>query len=145
MRMKEFFDKYTNYILLALVLGGIALSSYLWWFQVTDHIVPCSISGCEHVLTSEYSKILGVPMAVYGVFFYIALGYTIVQRMIIKHDLIERIFQLLMGWGIVFSVYLRYLEFAKIGQICAWCWLSVLIIVLMLGVYGVEYKLNKNS
>jgi len=47
-------------------------------------------------------------------------------------------------WGIIFSVYLRYLEFVKIGHICVWCWMSVILIVLFIVLYLWEQKQMKS-
>ncbi|MCA9383278.1 vitamin K epoxide reductase family protein [Candidatus Dojkabacteria bacterium] len=140
--------KYLKYILFILSILGIILSAYLWKVQLQgeDLSIPCTTNGgCELVLTSKWSKIFGVPMSVYGFFFYAFLALLTFQRIFIEHKLIEKLTLLSIVWGIIFSVYLRYLEFAKIGAHCTWCWISVLIIVLMAIVLSIDTSSEKKS
>ncbi len=105
--------KYLKYILFILSILGIILSAYLWKVQLQgeDLSIPCTTNGgCELVLTSKWSKIFGVPMSVYGFFFYAFLALLTFQRIFIEHKLIEKLTLLSIVWGIIFSVYLRYLE-----------------------------------
>ncbi len=135
---------WTNRIILLLSIVGMLLCAYLWWIQVSDTIVPCTDDGCETVLNSEYGKILGVPMAVYGFFFYVGVWFLAFERSLIKHKLLDLFLGILIVWGVLFGVYLRYLEFAKIGDICIWCWGSFGITLVMLGVFIFEHlKLRK--
>jgi len=135
--------KKTNIIILTLSIIGIFLSSYLWAFQVTDNIIPCSSSGCAHVLSDPHSFIFGVPMAAFGVAFYIALAYLAFQRFYIKHKVLKYSMSLLIFSGLIFSLYLRYLEFFVIKQgICQWCWGSFIIVLIISGLNLYEHKKN---
>ena len=65
------------FILLALALVGLGDALYLSYFQYMNLIPTCAIGGCEQVLTSEYSKFLGVPLSYIGLVFFtymLALG-----------------------------------------------------------------------
>ena len=64
-----------NLILLILILAiiGIFDSTYLAIEHYRDTIPPCSTNilvDCGQVLRSQYAKILGVPLALLGVFYY---------------------------------------------------------------------------
>ncbi len=133
----------TSIIILIISILGIFLSVYLWSFQVIDRVIPCTDNGCEHVLTSEYSKMLGVPLSTYGFFYYCLLTLLAFERIFIKHKLIDNILYLSIGWGLLYSLYLRYLEFTKIGSVCMWCWISVVLVVMLVGV--VAYELYTRS
>ncbi len=137
--------KYTNQIIIVLSLMGIALSGYLWWFQVTPSIIPCTDDGCANVLNSQYGKLFGVPMSVYGFFFYATVALFAFLRMEISHKLLDKILLLLIIAGILFTIYLRYLEFFVIGDICTWCWGSVVIILLILLSYICGMKKTKKK
>jgi uncharacterized membrane protein len=138
-------NSWINTFMLILGILGIALSAYLWNVQATDGIVPCTTGGCEDVLTSDWSKILGIPMAAYGVAYYIAICFVCFEKMFIKHKLLNHILLGLISWGIIFSIYLRYIEFVKIGEICIWCWASVAIIILLTISFFVDKSAEKNQ
>jgi uncharacterized membrane protein len=121
----------SNRIIFLLSLGGIALCAYMWSYQVSDRIIPCTDKGCSHVLTSDYSHLFGIPVSVFGFFYYVFVAFVSGERFFIKHNLLDKFLIALTAWGIIFSGYLRYLEFAKIGSICIWCWVSVVIILLI--------------
>ncbi len=126
---------------------GILLSTYLWQVQAQaespDFFIPCTDNGCENVLTSDYSKLLGVPISVFGLFFYCFMALVSFQRIYISHKLLDYIFYALLAWGLVFSLYLRYLEFAKIGDVCIWCWVSFLMILAMCGMSIYEFRASR--
>lgn len=138
-------NSWINTFMFILGMLGIALSAYLWNVQITDGIVPCTTGGCEDVLTSKWSKILGIPMAAYGMAYYIAICFISFERMFIKHKLLNYTLLILIIWGIIFSAYLRYLEFVKIGEICIWCWASVAIVILLTISYFIDRSAEKNQ
>ena len=126
------------YIIIAII--GMALSAYLWWYQVTDQFIPCTGSGCDDVLKSPYGKLFGVPMSVFGVFYYAVIFLLAFQKLFIKDKILNWLMLATILWGILFSVYLRYLEFFVIGNICIWCWGSVVLILILTLLYILENK-----
>lgn len=145
----DFIKNNLNKIILAISILGILLSLYLWNIQVQDpaqQLIPCTADGgCEEVLTSDVSKLFGVPIAVFGVFYYVILGLLAFQREFITHQILDKLLLVSILWGIIFSLYLRYLEFVEIGHVCVWCWVSVLFIVLITILYLWEEKLRKTK
>ncbi|GAB4158058.1 MAG: hypothetical protein Fur003_1830 [Candidatus Dojkabacteria bacterium] len=117
-------------ILMVLAIFGLALSLYLWYSIVYDFAVVCN-TGCDIVARSKYAHMLGVPVAAYGAAFYVGLFVLAFQRSLIKHPLLTQMYRALLLFGVVYTLYLRYLEFFKIGSICIWCWGSVLIVALL--------------
>lgn len=135
--------KYINYAGMTIAVAGLILSGYLWWYQVVGaQYIPCTISGCADVLTSDFGKMFGIPVAVYGFFYYAVIAIFIFQKFFIKNWVLDYMLYAGVVWGLVYSLYLRYLEFFKIGDICAWCWLSVLFVVLLCAIYGYEWFVN---
>lgn len=60
------------WLLAAISAIGLANSVYLTITHYSNTLVPCSFShGCETVLRSQYAVVLGVPVAIYGVIFYL--------------------------------------------------------------------------
>lgn len=137
-------DLYTKMILMVSVFG-IILSGWMWWYKLENKIPPCTLSGCEHVLTGPYSEMFGAPVAAYGFFFYITLVVLAFQKLFVSHKLITRMLGLDILAGGIFTVYLRYLEFAKIGNWCQWCWVSVLFMIIISFCYLIEVKGQKRN
>ncbi|MEI7578512.1 MAG: vitamin K epoxide reductase family protein [bacterium] len=145
MKYKELIT--TNRLIILLCVLGLALSAYLWAVQVqspNNVIVPCFTGGgCESVLNSKYGEMFGVPMSVFGFFFYAFLIFTALLREKIKDKLLTWILQAEVFWGVLFSLYLRYLEFVVIRHVCSWCWMSVIIIILLAAALAYEQRSPK--
>ena len=133
-------------IMLVTSLLGIGLSYYLWHLQIESVVNPCSLEGgCSYVLKSDYGKILEVPIAVFGFFYYVALSSLLLLKTRIKDILLESVFVVTLVSGIAFTVYLRYLEFVKIGEICKYCWGSVVIILVITALYTVSRDQSRDD
>lgn len=120
----------TNLIILLLAAVGGLLSLYLWNSTLKGDVGFCT-TNCEAVLTSPYSKILEVPVAAMGFAFYVGMAALCFQRIHIKHILLDRMLAGMILAGVLFTIYLRYLEFGVIYEICMWCWGSVVVMLLV--------------
>lgn len=60
-------------VLAALAVAGFGDATYLTVEHFANAIPPCTIHGCITVLTSGYSTMLGIPVALLGVLYYFAL------------------------------------------------------------------------
>src|SRR5213595_1504468 len=59
-------------IVAALALAGIFISLYLTLYKLgIIGELSCSIGSCETVNTSKYSRFLGLPVAAWGLLFYL--------------------------------------------------------------------------
>src|ERR1035437_8681485 len=58
---------------LILAFFGFLDSAYLTISHYRNAIPPCTINGCEKVLTSSFSMIGPIPMALLGVIFYLSV------------------------------------------------------------------------
>jgi len=111
---------------------GVLLSTYLYFIQQNTLSNGCSVGGgCSYVLSGEYSKFLGQPIALWGILFYVGLMALVVLRKFYAEFITERYMNLYLLSGVLFTIYLRYLEIFKINHFCKWCWGSVVIIVLL--------------
>lgn len=133
--------------LIALNIIGLLDSAYLTWVKSVEKGV-CGVSGgCEVVNTSQYSSIAGVPIAVLGG------GAYLVMLAILLLETRRGFFELngpLLVFGIslagvLYSVYLTYLELYVIRAICPFCVLSavVLTLILILSVRRVQRSLRQ--
>ena len=65
--------RYLPYTLLGLSILGFFDGLYLTIIHYKNLIPPCTIGGCEVVLTSKYAMVGPFPTSLYGVAFYLAV------------------------------------------------------------------------
>ena len=105
-----------------LALGGIAIAAYLLTVRVLGGAPICGpVHGCDTVAASEYATVLGLPVALFGVGFSIALATATLAwwRLGDRRALYAAYGLGLLG--IVAVAYLTYLEVFVIEAICVWC------------------------
>jgi len=120
-------------VVAGLALVGLLLSVYLLlhaWGMVGS--LACGGSpSCDRVQASRWSEFLGLPVALYGVGGYLALLAAAIAGLQPRWEnspAPTRLIALLSGAGVLFTVYLKYLEFFVIGAVCRWCVGSAIII-----------------
>jgi uncharacterized membrane protein len=120
-------------IVAALALAGIFISTYLTLFKLgMIGELSCSIGSCETVNTSRWSNFLGLPVAVWGLFFYLDLfGIALLgtSPRVESEPLVSGMLAAEAGIGVTFTAWLTYLELAVIHAICIWCVTSGVIVV----------------
>lgn len=112
-------------LLVPFSLGGLGTSAYLTYSHYADQPTECAgVGSCEYVQTSEYSDILGVPVAILGLLFFIAFTALVVARLATGPDRLQWAqpiaFSMALG-GLAFVTYLTYVELFIIDAICPWC------------------------
>jgi uncharacterized membrane protein len=110
-------------ILLALLDAfGLAIAGYLSYVALRNEVPSCAIAkGCEQVANSPYSRINGIPVAVFGVILSVvllalALAWWRTNRpaLLLAHYSLSFV-------GVAFEAYFTYLEIFVIGAVCMWC------------------------
>jgi len=123
-------------IVAALALAGIFISLYLTLYKIgVIGELSCSIGSCETVNTSKWSRFLGLPVAAWGLLFYLdVFGVALVGTM--RRFEFEPVISLVLvgeaAVGVLFSAWLTYLELGVIHAICIWCVTSAVIVTLIL-------------
>jgi uncharacterized membrane protein len=109
-------------IILALSLAGAALAGYLTWYDVVTSKGVCPLTGffgCSAVLTSAYSRIGGVPVALLGF-----LWFLLAARLSLLAANAARWIKYLLAWsllGLVSVIAFVYTEILVIGAFCPFC------------------------
>jgi len=123
-------------IVAALALAGIFISLYLALYKLgVIGELSCSIGSCETVNASKWATFLHLPVAVWGLFFYIdvfvisLLGTT---RSFENESLVSLLLVAEAAIGVLFTAWLTYLELAVIHAICIWCVTSALVVAMIL-------------
>jgi uncharacterized membrane protein len=109
-------------ILAVLDIIGLAIAAYLSVVELNGGVPVCGpIHGCEEVARSEYSRIGGIPVAVFGV------GLSLVLLVLAIAWWRTDLYALLLAHyglslaGVLFEVYFLYLQVFVIGAVCIWC------------------------
>ncbi len=123
-------------IVAALSLAGIFISLYLTLYKLgVIGELTCSIGSCETVNTSKWSTFLHLPVAMWGLFFYIEVFAIAVVGTLPRFEnelLVSILLVADAAFGVLFSAWLTYLELAVIHAICIWCLTSAGIVVAIL-------------
>jgi uncharacterized membrane protein len=122
-------------IVAALALAGIFISLYLTLYKL-GYIgeLSCTIGSCETVNTSKWSRFLGLPVAAWGLLFYVDVFALAVVGTMPRFEASRTISLALLAQaavGVLFSAWLTYLELGVIHAICIWCVTSALIVTLI--------------
>lgn len=108
----------------ALSLAGLALATYLSVTYLSGADLACGVGGgCGAVTTSEYSRFLGIPVALLGVAGYAALLLGSLAALGLPQP------PALLRWGLAgfacagfaFSAYLTATQAFLIGSYCVYC------------------------
>jgi uncharacterized membrane protein len=113
-------------MLMALIaLIGVFVSVYLTLYKL-GYIgtLVCGTGGCETVQLSRWGNFLGVPVAGWGVVYYgavLGLAMAGIQDRYSDSRRLTLTLLLVTGWGLLFTLWLTYLELFVIHAICRWC------------------------
>jgi uncharacterized membrane protein len=109
-------------ILAVLDLAGLAIATYLSVVELGGGVPVCGpLKGCEEVALSEYSRIGGIPVAVFGVgLSLILLTLAVAWWRTDRYVLLLAHYGLSLA-GVIFEAYFLYLQVAVIRAVCVWC------------------------
>ena len=128
-------DRKLNLAILVLVMVGLLDSLYLSWVKLSNTEAAClpGIGNCETVNSSSYASIGGIPVAVLGAAAYLAiLAVLLLERR--KGFWMDNGEMIIFGFsliGVLYSLYLTYLELAVIHAICPFCVVSAIALILI--------------
>jgi len=125
-------------IVALLSLVGVFVSIYLTLYKL-GYIgqLNCAVGSCETVNTSRWATFLGLPVAAWGLGFYLvvfAVSMLAIQERYEDSRALSVLLTGLTGWGVLFSGWLTYLELFVIDAICIWCVTSAIIVLIMFAV-----------
>lgn len=109
-------------ILAVLDTIGLLVAGYLAIVELAGSLPACGpIKGCEEVALSEYARVAGVPVAVFGVLLSVVLlalalawWKTDIYGLLLAHYGLSLV-------GVIFDGYFLYLQLFVIQAVCIWC------------------------
>jgi len=123
-------------MLVALVaLAGVFVALYLTLYKL-GYIgtLACAVGSCETVQTSKWATFLGVPVGAWGVGYYVGVLALALVGLTGRFADSRRLSEILFGvtaFGLVFSLWLTYLELFVIHAICQWCVVSAILATIL--------------
>ncbi|MFL5605853.1 MAG: vitamin K epoxide reductase family protein [Gemmatimonadaceae bacterium] len=116
-------------------LAGVFVALYLALYKL-GYIgtLVCAVGSCETVQTSRWATLFGFPVATWGVVFYVVALvvslYGLTDAMADSRRLSQALV-VMTGTGVLFSVWLTYLELFVIHAICMWCVVSAILVTIL--------------
>lgn len=125
-------------ILIVLSLIGLADSLYLAEKATMDEPLFCDIGagldGCNVVAQSPYSHFLGIPLAYFGVAFYLLVLLATLLTLWRPFEFSYHVLMIVTAIGALFSIGFLYIQFVLIKALCIYCVISAIAAFLSVGV-----------
>lgn len=119
-------------IIAALALVGVGLATYLAMYKLGMlGTLACTVGSCETVNLSKWATFVGIPVAVWGVGFYVVLFLVALlgtTERFVEEPWVSHVLLGLTAWGVVFSTWLTYLELYVIHAVCMFCVMSAILV-----------------
>ncbi len=107
-------------------LVGVAVGAYLTYAHYTDTQVACTDTGlinCGAVLNSSFSVVLGIPLAVLLLVWFIVFASLVFYK---EKGVLMNMWLIVGVGGVAYSTMSMYL----IGKVCVWC-LSMDVLIIL--------------
>jgi uncharacterized membrane protein len=123
--------------MLAFGLIGLGVAVYLAYVETQLVEAMCGpVGNCNAVQSSPYARLFGIlPLGLLGMFGYLAIlaGWLYLR---LRRDRWALYVSLAVSgmtvFGVLFSIYLTYLEIYVIRAVCLWCLASAVIMTLLM-------------
>lgn len=118
--------KWVPIFLLIVALIGFADATYLTVEHYLNTIPPCTIGGCETVLTSSYAEIAGIPVSLGGSIYYFFIVLMLFMYMDSKKEIFLRLPLLASVVGFISSLWFMIVMVFVVKAFCPYCVVSAL-------------------
>ena len=123
---------------------GFTVASYLAIEHFRGELPVCGLlPGCDKVLTSPYNNFFGIPLAVFGMAYYLFVFLGTVLYLDIKNTFVLKVVSLSTLLGAAFSFYFVYLQAFVIGAFCMYCMASALFSFMLCGIGMYLFSINR--
>lgn len=129
-------------LFLVLSFVGFVDSTYLAIQKLENSSVVCLIiQGCDLVLTSEYSSLFGIPVALFGTLYYLIIFSFSFFCLKQKKENIFKYLSFFTTAGFVVSLWFVYLQLFVVKSFCSYCMVSAFIST-SLFIFGIIFLIN---
>jgi uncharacterized membrane protein len=132
-----FSARWAGLAFLLLCLAGLGVAGYLAYVETQLVEALCGpVGDCNTVQSSPYARLFGIlPVGVLGMFGYLAILAGWLYPRLRDDRLALYAPRLVLGmtiFGVLYSIYLTYLEIFVIRAVCMWCLSSAAIVTLLM-------------
>ncbi len=114
-------------------LLGLADATYLTVIALTGETAACGgQAGCSEVLSSAYSKIGGIPVAMFGVIGYF-IAFSCATFAAFNYPRARKFFAIVVTLNFAATLWFLYLQMFVLHAYCRFCLLSAAICFLLMG------------
>ncbi|TSD03453.1 MAG: vitamin K epoxide reductase [Parcubacteria group bacterium Athens0714_16] len=99
------------------------------------------VEGCDIVLTSQYSVILGIPVPILGFLYYFSIFCFAVFSFVKRKEIVLKYLSVFSIVGFLMSIWFVYLQIFVIKALCTYCLLSTFLSVSLL-IFGIIFFVN---
>jgi uncharacterized membrane protein len=123
--------------MLVLIVVGLGVAGYLTYVE-TQAVAPvCGpVGNCESVQTSDYARLFGIlPVGLLGMIGYVAILVAWLWGRFRSDRLADYAPLAVQGmtiFGVLFSLYLTFLEPFVLKAVCMWCLSSAVVMTLLM-------------
>jgi uncharacterized membrane protein len=125
-------------------LAGIFVALYLLLYKLGYvGTLVCAVGSCEVVQTSKWARFLGLPVAGWGVAYYVAtlaVALAGLAPSLADSRALSRAMVAVTGVGVLFSLWLTWLELFVIDAICQWCVGSAILATALFVVWWLDLR-----
>ena len=123
----------TQSAVLVLAGFGTLVAAYLTWIHFNSGSLVCGLGDCHTVQSSAYATIGPVPVAALGLGMYllVLIANVLAARGVVAPELAWSVAFATLLAGLIYAIYLTWLEVVVIQAICQWCVVSALITALL--------------
>lgn len=128
-------------IITFLAVGALLISTYLTVTHYLGQTVPCTVThGCETVLHSKYATVIGLPLSLWGMGYFIGIVFL---SLLANHYVVtQKLLTIMLSVGALVSLVLLSLQFFVIGKVCQYCFIvDITSITLFLWDLNIEHSL----
>ena len=127
------------FAMIVLAVFGMGVAGYLTYAHFDEAALVCAIGGCETVQESDYSTIGPLPIAALGLGMFMGLTLAAAYRLTspgrAHREKVSILVWALLLTGILYYLYLTYVELFVLNAVCQWCVISSII---ALAIFAIE-------
>ncbi len=123
------------WLLQVLSLAGVAISLYIYVFSLSNNFF-CPVGDCATVTSSPFSYIGSVPVSLFGFMYYMLLLFIFQILRWRSNPLLLKAVGAFCVIGLLYSIFLMFVQVVYIQAVCFWCVCSFIFITLINMIYG---------